>query len=76
MPAQASQWNLAWAIHAGLAYKVNNNFTLELAYRYLDLGNAVTGGERLFAVTTSHAPFQFNNMTSQDVKLGVRWTFD
>jgi opacity protein-like surface antigen len=25
-----SKWNLAWALHAGLAYKVNQNFTIEL----------------------------------------------
>ena len=39
----ASKWNMAWALHAGLAYKVTPNFTVELAYRYLDLGNAETG---------------------------------
>ena len=70
----ASKTDLAWALHAGLAYKVNSNFTIELAYRYLDLGSAVTGGGSTFAGTTSGRPFQFNNLTSQDVKLGVRWT--
>jgi len=39
----ANKTSFAWAAHAGLAYKVNQNFTVELAYRYLDLGNAVTG---------------------------------
>src|SRR5882757_7789703 len=39
----ASKTNFAWAAHAGLAYKVNQNFTIELAYRYLDLGSAITG---------------------------------
>jgi opacity protein-like surface antigen len=70
----ATKTDLAWALHAGLAYKVNSNFTIELAYRYLDLGSAVTGGGSTFAGTTSLRPFQFNNLTSQDVKLGVRWT--
>ena len=70
----ASKTDLAWALHAGLAYKVNSNFTIELAYRYLDLGTAVTGGGSTFAGTTSLRPFQFNNLISQDVKLGVRWT--
>src|SRR3954447_8605341 len=36
----ASKTNFAWAAHAGLAYKVNNAFTVELAYRYLDMGTA------------------------------------
>ena len=42
----ASKWNFAWALHAGLAYKVTPNFTVELAYRYLDLGDGMTGDLR------------------------------
>ncbi len=33
----ASKWNLAWAVHAGLAYKVTPNFTVELAYRAISI---------------------------------------
>src|SRR5262249_2109107 len=39
----ASKWSFAWALYAGLAYRVTDNFTIELAYRYLDLGDAQTG---------------------------------
>ncbi len=35
----SSQWNLAWALHAGVAYNVSKCFKVELAYRYLDLGS-------------------------------------
>ena len=35
--------NLAWALHAGAAYKVTSNFAVELSYRYLNLGKAETG---------------------------------
>ena len=38
-----SQWNFAWALHAGLAYKVNPNMTVELGYSYVNLGNGTTG---------------------------------
>jgi opacity protein-like surface antigen len=71
-----SKWNLAWALHAGVAYKVTPNFTVELAYRYLDLGSAVTGkGDTFDGILGGRGrPFQFNDMTSQDIKLGVRWT--
>src|ERR1700709_2465060 len=41
-----SKWNLAWALHAGVAYKVTPNFTVELAYRYLDMGDGLTGDLR------------------------------
>ena len=38
-----SQWEFAWALHAGLAYKVTKNFTAELAYRYVNLGDFQSG---------------------------------
>lgn len=74
----ASKWNVAWAIHAGLAYKVNRNFTIELAYRYLDLGDATTGPTNSFDGVTvvNGGAFEFHKITSHDVKLGLRWTFD
>jgi opacity protein-like surface antigen len=72
----ANKTSFAWAAHAGLAYKVNQNFTIELAYRYLDLGNAVTGrGDTFDGLLAGRGrPFQFNDLTSQDIRLGVRWT--
>ena len=44
----SSKWNFAWAVHAGLAYRVTPNFTVELAYRYLDMGDGLTGDLRTF----------------------------
>jgi opacity protein-like surface antigen len=71
----SGKWNLAWALHAGLAYKVNNNFTIELAYRYLDLGNVGMGNGSSFDGTNAGpSTFQYHDITSQDVRLGVRWT--
>jgi opacity protein-like surface antigen len=71
----ASVTNFAWAAHAGVAYKVNNNFTVELAYRYLDMGTAVHGfGSSFDGTNAGPSSFQFRDLTSQDIKLGVRWT--
>jgi opacity protein-like surface antigen len=72
---QASQWNFAWAVHAGLAYRVSPGLTLELAYSYVNLGNGITGPSSSFdqVTNTTHAPFSYNNITSNDVKLGLRW---
>ena len=39
--------------HAGLAYKVTPNFTVELAYRYLDMGDGLTGDLRTFDGTNT-----------------------
>ena len=60
--------------HAGLAYKVTPNFTVELAYRYLDMGDGLTGDLRAFDGTNGiNNPMTFKNITSHDLKLGVRW---
>ena len=73
----AGTWNLAWAVHAGLAYRVSNAFTVELAYRYINLGHARSGDLVTFDGTnTVFNPMHFRNIDSHDVKLGVRWNFD
>ncbi|MDI3563347.1 outer membrane protein [Bradyrhizobium sp. Arg816] len=71
--ASGSKWNFAWAAHAGLAYKVNPSLTLELAYSYVDLGPGTTGAISDFTGFTRGNTFKFNEITSHDVKLGVRW---
>ena len=74
--ATGSQWNFAWALHAGLAYKVNPNMTVELGYSYVNLGNGTTGVDAAFDGSAGGHVFQFHNITSQDLKLGVRWNLD
>lgn len=72
-----SKWNLAWALHAGLAYKVTKNFTVELAYRYVDLGDAASGDLYTYLGGNSVVnPMEFHHLTSHDVKLGLRFNFD
>jgi opacity protein-like surface antigen len=72
-----SKWNFAWALHAGLAYEVTPGFTVELAYRYINLGDGVTGPTNSFDGVTvvNGSGFVMKDITSQDVKLGVRWEF-
>ena len=72
-----TKWNFAWALHAGVAYKVTPNFTVELAYRYLDMGNGLTGDLRTFDGTNNiNNPMTFRGITSHDLKLGVRWNLE
>jgi opacity protein-like surface antigen len=75
--ADNSKWSFAWALHAGLAYQVTPNFTVEMAYRYVNLGDAKTGPTNSFDGVTvvNGTPFEFKELTSHDVKLGVRWMF-
>lgn len=72
----ASKWNFAWALHAGLGYRVTPGMTVELAYSYMNLGSGQTGSLSTFTGVTTNNPFYFRDITSHDVKLGVRWSLD
>jgi opacity protein-like surface antigen len=72
----ASKWNFAWAAHAGLAYKVTPSVTLELAYSYVSLGSGATGNSHAFNASPGPYVFEVKNITSNDLKLGVRWNLD
>ena len=75
--ADASKWNFAWALHAGLTYKVTQSMSIDLGYRYIDLGSGTTGPTRAFDGSfTNGGPFTFNHITSHDLKLGVRWLLE
>ena len=72
-----SEWNFAWAIHAGVVYCLRQ-FQAGGAYRYMNFGNVNTsiidcasGG-----CSTGGGPCAFNTFRefdSQDIKLGMRW---
>ena len=70
------QWNFAWALYAGLGFEVTDAFTVELAYRYLDMGDGASGDLVAFDGTNLiNNPMEFEDITSHDIKLGVRYTF-
>lgn len=72
--SDASKWNFAWAVYAGLAYEVTPGFTIEFAYRYLDLGDGITGDViGAGGVNNYYNPMNFSDLTSHDLKVGFRW---
>jgi opacity protein-like surface antigen len=75
--ADADKWNFAWAVHAGITYKVTQSMSIDFGYRYLDMGNATTGATRAFDGSfTNGGPFTFNHVYSHDLKLGIRWMLE
>ena len=69
--------SLAWALHAGLGYSVTPNLKLEVAYRYLNMGNVDSGGLRCFNVAAPNVcpgtTYSFKDIESHDIKIGMRW---
>jgi opacity protein-like surface antigen len=74
--SSASKWNLAWALHTGLAYKINPATTVELGYSYMNMGDGATGPVTTYNGFTRGVAMQFKDITSHDLKLGVRWNLD
>ena len=72
----AGKWNFAWAAYAGLSYQVTRNVSIELAYRYISLGSGTTGATRAFDGSAVADPFVLKNITSNDLKIGVRWMLE
>lgn len=66
---------MAWALMAGVGYEVNKNLTLEVGYRYLNLGDAQSGPIRNAFLAESYAPLKAKSLDSHDFKIGMRWNF-
>jgi opacity protein-like surface antigen len=68
-----TETHLAWALHAGLSYAVTQNFTVELAYRYLNYGSI---SDTVNCIGGCHPDsFKWDNLSSNDLMLGFRWRF-
>ncbi len=69
-----SKTNFAWALHAGVGYEVSPNLKLELAYRYMNLGDAQTSTLHRFDDSGCRCvSVKFKDIESHDFKLGMRW---
>eukprot|EP01037_Dinobryon_pediforme_P013479 gene13479-13594_t len=70
-----SKLSFAWALMTGLAYNINANTKLEIGYRYINLGKAVTGTETQAPTSTGYAfdNLKTKNLVSQDFRIGMRW---
>ena len=66
--------SLAWAAQAGVSYNVTPNFKVDVGYRYIDMGSAKSG-----TVVCENSPdcagatYKVKDITSHDVKIGVRY---
>lgn len=72
-----SEWNLAWALHAGLGIHATDSLTVDLGYSFVNLGDAQSGD--LVTYTGGNSvdnPMEFKDITSHDFKLGVRYAFN
>ncbi len=67
-----SEWNLAWALYAGVSYNVTKNFKIDLTYRYLNYGSITDTVDCIGGCNPNS--FKFKDLYSNDIMLGLRWT--
>ncbi|MEO4000720.1 outer membrane beta-barrel protein [Mesorhizobium sp. CAU 1732] len=73
----ASEWNFAWALHAGVGLKATERMTIDLGYSFMNLGDARSGDIIAYDGTNLiDNPMEFRKITSHDFKLGVRYAFN
>ena len=66
--------NFAWAWMAGLSYQVMPNWLIDVGYRYLDLGDAISRGGSPGGASFNETIWK--DLSAQEVRFGVRFLFD
>ncbi len=69
-----SQNNFAFAAMAGLDFAVTPNVTLELSYKYLNMGNASSGAINCVSANSCPNEVQHYKLQANDIRLGFRYT--
>jgi opacity protein-like surface antigen len=67
-----SEWHLAWALYAGVAYNVTKSFKVDFTYRYLNLGSITDTVDCIGGCNPDS--YKFGNLYSHDFMIGMRWT--
>ena len=69
MNGDSDEWKFVWAGMAGVGWSIAPNLSLDLGYRYLNLGDLRTGRDAAGSMT-------FRNVAGHEIRVGLRWSFD
>ena len=65
-----AKWDFAWAAMGGLTYHLSPNLLLDLSYRYLNLGDAIT------PIAANNNQLTIKDMTAQEFRVGLRYNLN
>lgn len=68
-----SDLSLAWSLMAGVGYKITERASLDIGYRYIDLGSIDSG--RVDSGGNVHSAVHVDDLASHEVKVGLRYSF-
>lgn len=67
-------WNFAWALMAGASYAFTPNWSMDVGYRYINLGDARSADLDPAGTEVMHV--QYNDIDAHEVRVGLRYTFN
>jgi opacity protein-like surface antigen len=65
-----TRWDFAWAAMGGLTYNLSPNLLVDLSYRYLNFGDAVT------PIATNNNLLTIKDMSAQEFRVGLRYNLN
>jgi opacity protein-like surface antigen len=65
-----NQWNFAWSLTAGVSYAFTKNMLFDVNYRYVNLGDAVSGAT---LPQFGNQPIHYDNIHANEVRVGLRY---
>ena len=68
-----SRLSMAWSLMAGIGYQVSERAILDVGYRYMDYGKAVSG--KVDNTNSINPAVRINDITAHEVKIGLRYHF-
>jgi len=68
-----SRWSLAWSLMAGVGVQLTERTTLDIGYRYMDMGKAESGIMDNLGFTNPKV--RIDDLTAHEFKLGLRFAF-
>jgi opacity protein-like surface antigen len=64
------KWNFAWAYMAGVSYHFMGNYTIDLGYRHINMGDVKTGIDQF------GNQLAFKKLSADEIRLGFRYVID
>lgn len=71
-----TQNSFTWQLGAGIEYAMTKNFALDLAYRFVDMGNFISGTsfiDQASVVSGDIQPFRMNHVGANEFYIGLKY---
>jgi opacity protein-like surface antigen len=65
-----NRWEFAWAAMGGLSFNLSPNLLMDMSYRYLNMGDAIT------PLASNNNQLTVKEMTAQEFRIGLRYNLN